>query len=387
MPEDIRFFRILLWFIAIAALYSCKERRPTHESVLGAAIAKIKSSRCVQYEYHSLWDNRFNESTFADSARIIYAKMDPESSPHGFGFYASGRGTEMVYDGSSYKQIRHADKMIVRYDMADVGADSNYFSSLMIFLSTPFELTEKMTFTTVFDTVMEGEKYFVYTTQREFPSSQDSNKLITDQKLYFIGVKDQLIRQIKKINMVDKKDTSQIITYHYQGLGFEETPYDFREVENPSSLKYMEISDRDLDSETYLKQIKEGTKLKRRTYSDIQDEEIFLYGNPENQTMIMFSFIGCGGCEYAMKKMKEQAFRFKKGLQLYYSSPLDNKSVLQSYLHKKEFPYNAFSKESNMNEDFDIFSYPTFVLIAPDGTVAQVISGYDEEVEAILFKN
>ena len=83
--------------------------------------------------------------------------------------------------------------------------------------------------------------------------------------------------------------------------------------------------------------------------------------------------------------MKKEGYKIKEGLNFYYSSPLDKSSTLQSYLQKKEFPFGAFSEESQMNEDFSVYSFPTFVLIDSEGVVSKVVSGYGEEVAEIVF--
>ncbi len=103
------------------------------------------------------------------------------------------------------------------------------------------------------------------------------------------------------------------------------------------------------------------------------------------ETVVMFSFIGCGGCEYAMREMKAEKFQFRTGLRFCYSSPTDSGTALKNYLHKKAFPFPAFSKESGMNEDFSAYFFPTFVLIGEDGVVKKVLMGYDAEVAALLF--
>ena len=53
---------------------------------------------------------------------------------------------------------------------------------------------------------------------------------------------------------------------------------------------------------------------------------------------------------------------------------------------KKAFPFVGFGKESLMNENFKVASFPTFVLINEDGGVERVIGGYDQEVVELLFE-
>jgi hypothetical protein len=102
-------------FLSVLLLACQKETPPSPEAVLSAAIEKIQSHPAIQYQYRSHWDNRFNESTFADSAQVIYSKLD--SSQHGFGFSANTYNYKSahLYDGFTYKEIRHPDKLIVGY--------------------------------------------------------------------------------------------------------------------------------------------------------------------------------------------------------------------------------------------------------------------------------
>lgn len=134
-----------------------------------------------------------------------------------------------------------------------------------------------------------------------------------------------------------------------------------------------------------MEQVAPGDRLLTPHYVDVNDERVALYGKPGRETLIMFSFIGCGGCEYAMREMSKNGYRIRKGLDFYYSSPLDKRTTLQTYLEKKGFPLGAFSKESQMNEDFPVYAFPTFVLLDSDGVVKQVASGYDEEVAEMIF--
>ena len=55
------------------------ETPPSAEGTLAATIQKTNEHPAIQYQYRSHWDNRFNESTFADTVSMIYSKLD--SSP------------------------------------------------------------------------------------------------------------------------------------------------------------------------------------------------------------------------------------------------------------------------------------------------------------------
>jgi hypothetical protein len=371
-------------FLSVLLLACQKETPPSPEAVLSAAIEKIQSHPAIQYQYRSHWDNRFNESTFADSAQVIYSKLD--SSQHGFGFSANTYNYKSahLYDGFTYKEIRHPDKLIVGYDKEEVAADSAYFSSRMFFLRTPFELSSDQAFENVWDTIIDHTSLFVYQQVRESPSVVDSTKTVRQEKHYFIDSQDPIVRRVKSFTMTDG-DTSQVIEHVFTDVQFDALPYEFSDLEQSAFTTYTEVSDKVLESEQYLDQIAEGDRLTRSNYPNIQGKGVELYGESEQKSLIMFSFIGCGGCEYAMSEMKKKDFKIREGLHFYYSSPLDKSSTLQSYLEKKGFPFSAFSKESNMNEDFSVLAFPTFVLINSEGEVSQVVSGYTAEVREMLF--
>ena len=158
------------------------------------------------------------------------------------------------------------------------------------------------------------------------------------------------------------------------------------------SAEKVTISPPTIAQDTQTVQIKEkvtliqgGQKIPTQTYTDIAGKAIPLYGTPNQQTLIMFSFIGCAGCEVAMRKMKQKNYALKENIQLYYSSPQDSTAALLAYLQKKEFPFTGFAEESLMQEDFEVIMFPTFALIDSEGIVQKVAMGYNEEIESLLF--
>lgn len=360
-------------------LWGCGSNKTATETLIDTS-RKTANSKLIQYKYVSNWDNRFNETTYSDSASIILSRN--ESDYHEFGFYANTYDAEHLFDGVNYREIRHKEEIIVQHDAQQIREDSSYFANKIIFFASPIELSSPKNFTIVFDTIIDNKDFYVY--KEEERAIKDNARRLQTDRLYYLETKANLVRQIQQINIVDG-DTLQIIDYHFSAFKFDKAPFQFTDVEQSASLKYREIGIDDLDNERHLKQITAGEKLDRKFYKDINDQNVSLYGDARTQNLILFSFIGCGGCEYAMREMKKKAYQIKDGINFYFSSPNDKKKPLKSYLAKKEFPFGAFSQESNMNEDFSIYSFPTFVLIDSKGVVTKVLSGYDEEVEAILF--
>lgn len=366
----------------LATVFLSCAKKPSSDEVLSAAIHKINEHQAFRYKYISHWDTRANESTFADSAQIIYSKLD--SSYHGFGFYVNNYKWELLFDGINYYEIRHPDEMIVRHDTSEIKTDSSYFAHSMFFFASPFELKSVPLFNYVRDTVINNQHYYIYINITEQSSVEDTTQTVRIERHYYIDSDAALTRRIQNITLIDQ-DTAQIIEYRFDNIHFDELAYNFANIEYGAALQYREIGIHELDNEQYLQQITKGDRLNKRSYKDFNGQNIPLYGDANTQTLIMFSFIGCGGCEYAMREMKKKNYNIRPGLKLYYSSPYDKAATLLSYLKRKEFPFTAFAKESQMNEDFSVVAFPTFVLIDTEGVVTKVLSGYNEELQQIIF--
>jgi len=362
------------------SLIHCSKPKDANE-VLMLSKQLLKENNTVHYQYKSFWDNKFNESSFRDSTKMVYSKVN--TNIHGFIYSSAARNFSFIYDGKSYSKIDHKEKQIVNYNEEKVSKDSAYFDHQMVFFAHPNELLDQEAFDLVIDTIINEKKYFAYK-NRQHSKNEDNESIVRD-RYYFIEIGSNLIKEIKNVTMIDK-DTAQIISYTFDNYQFEKESIDFGNILDKPYAHYSTIQEADESNERYNKLIQVGEKLVKKSYEDISNNLITLYGNKQNKTLVMFSFIGCGGCEYAMREMKKKEFKIQENIDLYYSSPNDKQTTLQAYLERKEFPFTGFSKESKMNDHFSVFSFPTFVLIDSNGEVENVTSGYQEEVEAILFE-
>lgn len=387
--------RILFSIVALALfsqmLLSCKSTHSPHE-VLRLAKEKISNSPSIHYKLTIHSANSNIESQKPLFAEIIRSKVD--ESFHGFGFHGNAEGVEIVYDGFDMYQINHPIKTIIRFNRKNIEKEG-FFDSNLIVSESPLAIFKQEKFDLNFDTLINKKAHIVFEEeQKQFFSGQknDKSKAI---KRFFIEKNSKIISQTQLIFINNNEDTSQIVTSVFSDYQFENTSYDFSKIdprnvtdfENVPHARYQEISQEDYMKQQQMKQVKESEQLVKKSYEDIDAKNISLYGDSEKKTIIMFSFIGCGGCEFAMKEMRKRNYAFNKEINFYYSSPYNNSKVLKKYLEKKDFPYGAFSKESNMVKDFNIFSYPTFVLIDTNGKIEKVMSAFTKEVEEIIFEN
>ncbi len=373
----------LLLLLAAMIMSGCqKEKKISPEEAYALALEKIDINQAVSYRYQTFWDNRFNESTYSDTAQIIYTKL--EVSPQGFGFYINTGDSELIFEGVGYKVIRHDEQLIIGHNADDIKQDPDYFSSLMFFMNTPYQLPALEDFDKTADTLIGDRHFYVFYEIEERPSTLDSTQTIRSEEHYFLEPENHQVSRVKRVTMAEG-DTTQVIDISFGDLKFDEFAYNFTELVDSIPGSYRETTEAAMDQEMLQGQIAVGDRLNKARYTDITGESVQIYGNPGGQTVVMFSFIGCGGCEYAMKEMNKENFQLKEGVKLYYSSHLDKKKILQKYLQEKGFPFKGFAAESNMNDDFFVFAFPTFVLIDEKGLVKEVIAGYTEEVKEMLF--
>ncbi|PHN03468.1 TlpA family protein disulfide reductase [Flavilitoribacter nigricans] len=374
---------LLPMLLAATLFAACQPERPSAEAVWSAALEQIEKSQNVQYRYYSEWDTRINGSIFRDSAEITYVKLT--GSTTGFGFYANTFRAELLFDGTSYREIRHDDpSMIVLHDPQDIEADPAYFDNLRIFSATPFELEPSATFDRAVDTLIAGQAFYVYSLITENPSFSDSTQIVRHERQYYLDQHSHSVQRICRI-AIRAGDTLQVINTHFRTVQFDGLPQDFSFSKFTIPEHYRTITQGDLEEERHQRQISVGAQVADNTYRSLDGKERKLYGDQGRKSLIMFSFIGCGGCEYALREMQRKHYRLRPGLNFYYSSPVDTPDALKAYLEKKAFPFPAFSLESNMNEDFSVYFFPTFVLLNATGRVEQVFGGYDEAVAALLF--
>ncbi|MEM6964201.1 MAG: hypothetical protein AAF573_05500 [Bacteroidota bacterium] len=372
----------ILLIIVYATIFGCQNIDTPQSNSLAKAKAKLEQATSIHYDYQSIWDNRFNETSLDfDSIQVIYSEVD--SSIWGYGFYAKKGNYEFVFDGVNCFEIDHAEETIIFNDREEIQADSTYFESTMFFAINPLDLLEVDSLQSISQAFIKGQKMEVYQT-RVIEYGDDDNRKIQRDDYYFIDPTKNELHQIKGVSIVNE-DTVQIIDHHFTNYIFADTSFDFTQLDNAKTITYQAQWENDYEQARLEKQVKVGTQLAQQTYVDIENQAIELYGNSARQSLIMFSFIGCGGCEVAMRDFIKREYKIKSDIDLMYSSPVDKQSTLKKYLTKQEFPFKGFAKESKMNEDFSIFMFPTFVLVDSGGKVKEVIEGYDETTKELLF--
>jgi hypothetical protein len=350
--------------------------------VLEATRKKMAANATHTYRVRSSWDNRFAKNTYADTVDVMYTSFS--DGENDFGFHIKGSDFAVIYDGEDELKIEHATRKIVRTTATEIAADPAYFKHKLFFLANPRELLDLEGIDQGFDTIIAGENYFVYRIFVRSPVAAAPSKTMVVARTYFLDPSESVLQRIQKASYVDR-DTVQVVDYFFSNYTFSPAPYRFDESDLAAFSGYREVNRAVNKKERLSGLVRSGDQLTRADYTDINGQEQLLYGNAGEKTVIMFSFIGCGGCEYALKEMRKKSYRFRSDINFAYSSSVDQAAAIRTYLQRKEFSHLAFDKSSRMNDNFRAAAFPTFVVISEEGQIEQVIGGYDQSVEWLLF--
>jgi len=372
--------RYLLGILFITLLvFGCQTSQPS-DQILSEVIGKIQNASNIQYTYRSITDNKFNDTKYFDTAVVTYYKLD--SSLHGFGLKALSRNEAYIFDGHNFEEINHDEKTRIQFDQNEIIQDSSYFHNFSFFASNPLRIKEYPQFDSIVESIINNKRFHLCMFEENSPSKSDSSKIVRYQKTFFIEADSNYITQFKDLT-IRNDETLQIVDHFFSNYKYQNKKSLFPKFEHLENYKI--IQEADIDDEFTYTPVKVGEKLSQKNYLNLSGKEVSIYGENQKPTLIMFSFIGCAPCEIALNDFKDADYWFKNHLNVYYSSFQNNGESLKEYLKKKDFPFDAFGKESNMIADFSLYHAPSFVFIDPSGKILKVVEGYDDEVQQSLF--
>ncbi len=312
LPE-LSYMKYLLLAITILLFTHCEAPNSSDLdsdaiSVLEATRSKILTTPTHHYRFTSFWDNRFSSSTYEESMEITYSWL-PESDL-GFGYQVLGGNIDLLYDGKEELKIDHVKRKVVRVTAAEIARDADYFANKLCFRGDPKALPERAEIDRVSDTIIHGKSLYAYSV---FTKAQETN--LVSSWVYFLDPEQKVVDRIRNISHAGR-DTSQIIDYYFSDYAFADEPHVFGEADRTKSLAYREVNKVDDKKERNSGLIRPGAQLFRADYTSIDGEEQLIYGESDKKTVLMFGFIGCGQCAYALREMKKKSFAVKSGINL-----------------------------------------------------------------------
>jgi len=377
-----KFHFILLLTLIAFSIVACTKDADNYKS-LADSRALLNKAQSLSYNYTSVWDNRFNKTTFKDSTLMIISRL--ENLTMMYGVHAMSRGDEYIFAGDTYLEILHNEKKILNHDLQTINQHPKDVLSGTFLMHMPLDILDMDSLHYVRDTILDHIPYAQYRSTTSRPSMSDSAILMTYHTDHFIDV-DSLQYNRVVATSIKGVDTLQVITSKFENLVLSEATYSFDMLDRIKNLGYKLTTQREEDADREFKRIHVGEQLTHQSFVNIDGLDVAIT-KPNKTTIVMFSFMGCGGCEIALKKMERKEFDFEKNINFYYSSPVDRGEVLKEYLKNKNYYFPAFGKESKMNDQFSISSYPTFVVLDDQGIVQKIEWDYDEIIDDYMQSN
>jgi len=367
-------------FHLLVVCMSCNQEE-TSVFIIEKAKEKLSDASSVSYKYKSIVDNKFNDTKYSDTAEIVYYQV--ENSLHGYGLHALSRNEEYLFDGNQFEKLKPSENVRVVFDRANIEQDSNYFYNLSFFSTNPIRVKE-YELDEAIKSVINEKAYYIYKNETQNQSHSDSSKTVQYQKFFYVEIVSKNISRVEEM-IIKENDTLQIVNHYFTDYVYNRPINKTPGFNKRDKANYRTVSEEDEDEEFTYTPIKEGEILSKKTYININNKVVDIYGEAQKSTLIMFSFIGCAPCEMALKDFKAAKYQLKDNVNMHYSSFQNTSASLKKYLKKKEFPFMAFGKESEMITDFSLFHSRSFAFIDSNGKIIKVIEGYDDDVKNELF--
>ena len=323
----------------------------------------------VEYQYIRDYDYRFNNTTYSDTSNVRIIKTgEGEIQLH---IFTKGQEEELLYKSNKLITLNHFNRSktveeIKNTDELVIG-DVHLLGIVDILLQNSCDI-------------------------KPIPQSTDLHLLLQDISMSKVDTNELVITEteyifpknnINTITLLEKtiKGTDTLsINHHYltdiriQGAEV------FQSINHRFEINSYPLIETNDDLPFGKKAIREGAKLTKKAYTDIEGNSIQLLGHNNRYSIILFSFIGCAPCEIAIQQLIEDQEELLGKVNLYYSSFQNTNASLRPYLENKEIFKNAFGKESKMIDEFRLPVSPTFVIIDQGGRIKHIIEGFDNTV-------
>jgi len=229
------------------------------------------------------------------------------------------------------------------------------------------------------DTVLDEQPVKLYS-YRSYFYEKDTVTSTVDQYL-FINEASRTVVAKKSVNLVNGR-VNQIISYRYKAYAFDQLePLRYTPPRN-----YAQTSQTAYNVTRKLKQVNVGEPAPDFSSTTLDGDTFTLRDYRGQRVMLDFSFVGCGGCEMAMKEFNRPDFELAGGMKGVYVNYLNSPAEILKYYKNKGMPFTAIAEAKEPNKMYGVRAYPTFIIIDEEGKVEQVEVGYSEEFIASIEK-
>jgi hypothetical protein len=350
-----------LLFLTFFSL-SCTES--TALEPLDATRQKLAEVTSVAFELEMIWNNTFIGDTMVmPTHKGVYIRNKREGFSYDF-LYEAGEDA-CLYRNGRLEDIDQEKGRIVTYTEDESKENLAYegnFTSMM----TPMEVVKDSAWTR---TGHEGN--IVYYDKILNDNEDESGHAYTFARLHIDSTKSEIVLQEQFYTL--NGEPQQHIQQHYSGFAFNQ--HDSLNYLYPEGLK--SIANADVEKQKENEGLEPGDTF---PVFDLVDVEGTAYSSESvrgKKLAFVFSFIGCGGCEYARKELAKSEFEFSDDYLAFYLNPANPAEQIVNYHLSKPWPFKMASIDYDFSKRYGVYLYPTFITVDEAGRVEEVVEGYE----------
>ena len=119
----------------------------------------------------------------------------------------------------------------------------------------------------------------------------------------------------------------------------------------------------------------------------LQNESIHLDELKGKVVVLNFWFIACNPCVEEMDQLNELVKQYKDNDKVVFLAlTFDDKPDVKKFLEKTRFDYKIVPFAKTISDKYGIITFPTHVVILPDGNIQKIFTGYHEGIQSDLKK-
>jgi peroxiredoxin len=365
--------RIIIPLLAALFLSSCQKNAETKEPsvLLQEAQMTIDEVQSISYSMHLIFDNAFiGSADTMQSSEIFYRN---ETSPIGYDFFATDEDEEQTFYliGELSKAVNHKDRLITSYTEEETRKDYEDLRSSTIVSNAPFYLLDMEEWVYTNDTVFQGQTARMYA-YYDYENREDSVHYLRQARLFLDPTTGQTLGHQTYLTANGKP--YQVITCWYEDYRTNrEEPLTFMLPEG-----YTKMSNEEYEAGREAGVLTVGELAPDFSATTVSGEEFTLSDYRGKKVLLDFSFVGCGGCEMAMKEFNHPDFKLPNDMVGVYLSYLNSTAEIEKHFANKGMPFLAIPNAEGPNEEYGVYVYPTFFVIDEQGVIERVELGYDE---------
>lgn len=364
-------YRIAISMLAVFLLMSCQQEPETKDPavLLQEARAGIDKFQSISYTKHLIFDNRSigSSDTLSLSDEKFYRN---ESSPIGYDFFAERGGYAAYLIGERAKDVNHQERQITSYTAEETKKNYENPQHSMIVSNAPFYLLAQEEWAYTNDTVFRGQTARMYA-YIDYENREDNVHYLRQARLFLDPETGQPLGH--QTCLTANGTPKQVITCWYENYRTDgEEPLTFVLPEG-----YAKMSNDEAKASRNAGLLTAGEIAPDFSATTITGEEFTLSDYRGKKILLDFSFVGCGGCELAMKEFNHPDFKLPDNMVGVYLSHLNTTAEIKKHFADKGMPFLAIPKAERPNKDYGVYLYPTFFVIDEQGVIEHVELGSD----------